>query len=119
MEHMITDSFQEKQNAGMATLSECIKIALDRGYSENFRVTAKGLITEDEKFVYTPEDVKISNFYRFEGNSNPDDNSILYLIETDDRKGTLVDAYGVYAEALISNFVQQVEDIQKRPKLVF
>lgn len=104
----------------MATLSECMKIALDRGYSENFRVIANGLTTEDEKALYTPADIKITNFYRFEGNSNTDDNSILYLIETADRKkGVLIDAYGVYADTLISNFVRQVEDFQKRPKIVF
>ncbi len=114
------DSFQEKQNTGMATLSECITLALERGYSENFKMTANGLTTEDEKSVYTPVDIKITNFYRFEGNSNTDDNSILYLIETDDRKkGLLIDAYGVYADTRISNFVRQVDDFQKKPKIVF
>ncbi len=117
---MIPESFHKKQNTGMATLSECIKTSLDRGYTENFRMIDKGLATEDEKSVYTPEEIRITNFYRFEGNSNPDDNSILYLIETDDRKrGTLVDAYGVYADTLISNFVRRVEDFQKRSKIVF
>jgi len=117
---MISDRSQKKQNKGMATLSECIKIAVDRGYSENFRITASGLATEDEKSVYSPQDIRITNFYRFEGNSNPGDNSILYLIETDDRKkGTLVDAYGVYADTLISNFIRQVTDIQKKHQLVF
>lgn len=104
----------------MKTLSECITAALGRGYSENFKVSAIGLTTADEKSVYSPQDIRITNFYRFEGNSNPDDNSILYLIETDDRKkGTLVDAYGVYAETLITNFIRQVTDIQKKHRLVF
>lgn len=36
--------------------------------------------------------------YRFEGNTNPDDNAILYAIETArGEKGLLLDAYGVYA----------------------
>ena len=104
----------------MKTLSECIAVAMGRGYSENFKVIKRGLATADEKFVYTPHDIKISNFYRFEGNSNPDDNSILYLIETDDRKkGTLVDAYGVYADTVITNFIRQVTDIQKKHQIVF
>src|SRR5436190_12414928 len=98
----------------MKTLSECIKIVLGRGYTENFKVNAICLATEDGKTIYAPQNIRISSFYRFEGNSNPDDNSILYLIETDDRKkGTLIDAYGVYADSLISNFVRQVTDIQK------
>jgi hypothetical protein len=33
--------------------------------------------------------------------SNPDDNSVLFAIESNDGlKGTLLDAYGVYAENL-------------------
>ena len=104
----------------MTTLSECIKIAIGRGFSENFKVNAVGLTTEDEKSVYAPQDIRISNFYRFEGNSNTDDNSILYMIETDDRKkGTLVDAYGAYADTKISNFIRQVTDIQKKHNIVF
>lgn len=117
---MISDRFQKKQNIGMTTLSECIKKASDRGYTENFRINAFGLTTEDEKSVYNPQDIRITNFYRFEGNSNPDDSSILYLIETGDRKkGTLIDAYGVYADSMISNFIRQVTDIQKKHQLVF
>jgi len=104
----------------MTTLSECIKIAISRGFAENFKVNAVGLTTEDETSVYAPQDIRISNFYRFEGNSNTDDNSILYMIETDDRKkGTLVDAYGVYADTKISNFIRQVTDIQKSHQIVF
>jgi len=104
----------------MTTLSECLKIAVGRGYLENFKVNAGGLTTEDEKSVYAPQDIRISNFYRFEGHSNTDDNSILYMIETDDRKkGTLVDAYGVYADSMISNFIRQVTDIQKKHNIVF
>ena len=39
--------------------------------------------------------------YRFEGDSSPDDNSVLYAIESKGGiKGVLVDAYGTYAEAM-------------------
>ena len=99
----------------MTTLSECVTNALESGYAENFTVGSKGLITADGKLIYQPQDITISNFYRFEGYTNPDDNSILYLVETNDgRKGTLIDAYGVYADAEFSNFIRQVDEIHKR-----
>jgi hypothetical protein len=45
------------------------------------------------------------------------DNAILYLIETNDNvKGTLIDSYGAYADAKLSKFVREVEDIQKKIK---
>jgi hypothetical protein len=50
--------------------------------------------------------------------SDPEDSSILYLIEASDgKKGTLIDAYGTYADAKLSDFIREVEDIQKDKSL--
>ena len=99
----------------METLNQAIDQAVKRGYSENFKLEARGLTTETEKEIYSASDVKIDDFYRFEGYSDPNDNSILYLIETmDGRKGLLIDAYGAYADARVSKFITAVEEIQKK-----
>ena len=99
----------------MTTLSEETNKAVKKGYVENFSFASTGLTIGDHKKSYTPEEVKIANFYRFEGYSDPQDNAILYLIETSDgKKGTLVDAYGVDADAKLSTFLHAVEDIQKK-----
>lgn len=99
----------------MKTLSERVNEAIETGYTENFKVVVAGLMTEDEQVTYTPHEIAISDFYRFEGYSDPQDNSILYLILTHDGiKGTLIDAYGAQADALISNFIHEVADIQKK-----
>jgi len=98
----------------MKTLSESVNEAIGNGYPENFKVINQGLSTEDEQVIYTPQDITIPNFYRFEGYSDPQDNAILYWIETSDgRKGILIDAYGAYADARVTNFIRDVEDIQK------
>jgi len=98
----------------MSTLSEALNHAVSDGYTEDFKYEDGGLTTgKDDKF--TPEDVKISNFYRFEGYSDPDENAILYLIESKDgKKGTLVDAYGAYSDAKLANFLRAVEEISKK-----
>ncbi len=99
----------------MKTLSECLNKAIQDGYVENFKVEDGRLLTENGKTFYDHKDVTIPNFYRFEGYSNPDDNSILYLLETIDGKmGTLIDSYGVDADASLSNFLREVQDIQKK-----
>jgi hypothetical protein len=99
----------------MKTLSEESNKATKMGFTESFKIVGKGLTMETEEKFYSPEQVKITNFYRFEGYSDPMDNAILYLIETDDNvKGTLIDAYGAYADARVSKFVKDVEDIQKK-----
>ncbi len=99
----------------MSTLSDCITKAVKEGYAENFKISSKGLTTEIEDIFYQPEQVAISNFYRFEGYSDPQDNAILYVIQTEDgKKGLIIDAYGAYSNEKISQFIRQVEDIQKK-----
>ena len=56
-----------------------------------------------------PEDFMIDEFYRFEGMSNPSDNSIVYAISSKAGiKGVLIDAYGVYAENLNDAMIQKL-----------
>jgi len=85
------------------------------GYTDDFRVTEKGLQSLHSNKVYHPQDVNIVNFFRFEGVSDPDDMAILYVIETaDGTKGTLIDAYGTYADPLVNKFIVQVDSIKKK-----
>ena len=99
----------------MKTLSSCSNMMKKEGFKEDFQVTKKGLTTFNEDKFYSPGDVTIVNFYRFEGTSDPGDNSVLYVIETNDGiKGTLVDSYGAYADSDVSKFIVEVNEIQKK-----
>jgi hypothetical protein len=100
----------------MNSLSMVMGKAVQNGYTESFKVTRDGLTPDSQpEQNYPPEQVTVVNFYRFEGESDPADNSIMYQIETPDgKKGVLVDAYGPYADEKTNQFMQQVEDIQKK-----
>ena len=102
--------------AEMKTLATCLnKLVLD-GYTEDFKAGERGvLLSLQHERMYVPGDVHIVNFFRFEGASDPADNSILYVIETNDGiKGTLVDAYGAYADATVNSFMEEVAAINKK-----
>ncbi len=85
------------------------------GYKLDFKVTEDGrLSTMDDKQQFTADQVRIVNFYRFEGESNPDDMSILYVLETSaGAKGTISNAYGLYADETVDSFMKQVTDLGK------
>lgn len=86
------------------------------GYTEDFTVVGGRLLAfgHDSDKSYAPEEVTIVDFYRFEGESNPDDMSILYAIEcSDGAKGTISSAYGTYANADVDEFLRTVEDLGK------
>ena len=119
MEAIKTAAEQKPEIPWMKSLVSCERKMKEDGFIKDFQITKDGLTTFEEKETkhYKPEQVKIVNFYRFEGVSDPGDNTILYVIETDDgTKGTLVDGYGAYADSEVSKFIVQVEEIQKQDK---
>ena len=86
------------------------------GYIKDFRVNEDGRLCsmDEDKKTYGPEEVKIVNFYRFEGESDPDDMSILYALEcSDGTKGTISNSYGPMADADIDAFILQGQDLGK------
>lgn len=101
------------ENSGvpfMQSLATCLNKVMKEGYTDHFTITEKGLESLHKHSNYKPEEIQVVNFFRFEGQSDPDDNAILYVIETNDgTKGTLVDAYGLYTDPTVSKFMKEVE----------
>jgi hypothetical protein len=86
-----------------------------QGFTGNFIAAAGTLHLLDGSRAFRPEELIIRDFQRFEGISDPDDLSIVYAIESrDGTKGTLVDAFGVYASPTIAAVLERVK-IQRRP----
>jgi len=94
----------------MTDMDRCLDKLEHKGYTDQYRVEKGRLVSTKGKKKYKAKDVKAANFFRFEGITNPDDMSILYAIETTDgNKGTLVDAYGLYADDDTGEFMKEVE----------
>lgn len=104
-------------NDRMTLMTEEEKVQKDlegQGFTDLFRVEKGKLVSTKTQKKYKASDVKIVNFYRFEGNSNPDDMSVMYAIETSDGlKGTLTDAYGLYSDDDTGEFLKEVESHKK------
>ena len=105
----------ERDNVQMSTLSERVAKAIKDGYTDNLKITREGLYSSLKDRTYAPSEVQIIDFFRFEGISDPADNSIMYVIETKDGvKGVLIDAYGAYADEYVNRFMRDVEEINKK-----
>lgn len=97
------------------TLSEAIEDLKKQGYTYDFNLEEKQLCCEALKKNYPPKDFKVVGSYRFEGMSNPDDSSVIYVIETSsEEKGLLVDAYGAYADSISMEMAQRLR-MDRRP----
>lgn len=87
------------------------------GYDDDFKISEDGqyLCSLKTEKSYKPEEINIVNFFRFEGQSDPNDQSILYVVETADGvKGTIVDAYGPYSDRKLGEFITHVESMRKK-----
>lgn len=92
------------------TLTEALADLQKRGYKEDFNLTEQCLYCKGHELEVHPEDFEVDEFYRFEGNTDPGDSMVLYAISahTSKLKGTLLDAYGVYAENLTPAMVEKL-----------
>lgn len=84
----------------MTPLSQVMNKLAAKGYSEEFVIKQEGAyLGHQESPIYQPQDLTIVRNYRFEGESDPADMSVLYAIETKDgKKGFLLNAYGTYSD---------------------
>jgi hypothetical protein len=91
------------------TLSEALTDLKKRGYKEDFNLLPHCVECPSLRLQWEPERFTVDEFHRFEGMSSTDDNSIVYAISADTGiKGTLVDAYGVYAENLTEGMIRKL-----------
>jgi hypothetical protein len=96
------------------TLSETMNDLRKEGYTEDFNLQQNCLECRNGQFKVFADEFRIDKFYRFEGDSNPSDAAILYAISSDkhDLKGVLVNAYGIYSEAVTDEMLQKL-DVRK------
>ena len=81
----------------MTTLSQVIEKLRMKRQDNEFLLTPQGFSVGSGKF-YQPEELKIVKTYRFEGESDPGDSSILYVLEANDGLlGYSIDAYGAFS----------------------
>lgn len=84
-------------NYKYATVLEAIKQLRDLGFMVDFNIAGNALTVHDAQ--YECDDFVIKEVYRYEGDSNPDEESTVYGIESKDGvKGVLVTSYGMYIE---------------------
>jgi hypothetical protein len=87
----------ERKPGEMTTLTDVLERLRVKKRDKEFKFTEQGFTVNDQKF-YAPEDLTIIKTYRFEGDSDPADSSILYVIEASDGQiGYSLDAYGAYS----------------------
>ena len=86
------------QKTLMTTVTSVLENLRIKKQDREFRMTPQGFTPGNDKY-YEPEELKIIRTYRFEGESDPADSSVIYLIEANDGLiGYSMDSYGAYSD---------------------
>lgn len=93
------------------TLSQTINGLIQLGYTHDFNILEECLVCHQTNTSLLPDDFHIDKVYRFEGASNPDDQSILYAISSEKYKlkGTLVNGYGISFDEQTSKLIEKLQ----------
>ena len=92
----------------MTTLSEILNKLKNEGYTVDFNLSENCLICAGHSLEISPDDFVVDRHFRFEGDTDPGDEAIVYAISSDKNniKGTLVNAYGVYSDDMTDQMVK-------------
>jgi Fe2+ or Zn2+ uptake regulation protein len=93
----------------MKTVLELTDSLKEQGYIHDFSLKDEVICCEDcgeENKTYQSSDLIIEKTERYEGDSDPSDNAIVYAITANDgKKGVLVDSYGAYSDPKLAKII--------------
>ena len=100
----------------MENLTGVLSHLKDLGWDHEFKVTEKNKV-EINNFFYDINDIELIQTFRFEDNTDPAEQAIIYVIKTSDGMiGYSIDSYGIYSNHnndnysdFISKLVQHIE----------
>ena len=92
------------------SVAEALTELARRGFTANLEYLDGAFSAVDLGRAFGAEELTIVEHHRFEGASDPDDMAVVYAIESRDGvRGVLVDAFGVYANPNLGEFLRKVK----------
>ena len=99
------------------TVSEAINGLKERGYTLDFNLEENELFCLEPSLKLHPEAFHIHEVHRFDNNTDPDDEAILFAIESNDgHKGVLLNSYGAKNDIAAGVLVQKLKIFYEQKK---
>lgn len=92
----------DRQMYHYATVSKALQELADKGFTTDFNL-------EEDRLVQNRDDFQIVEIYRYEGESDPGDESTVYGIKSKDgEKGVYVSGYMAYEENPAARILHEI-----------
>ena len=93
------------------TLSEAVNGLKQRGYTIDFNTDNDLVVCHTTPVSLAPDEFEIAEVYRFEGNTDPADEAVVYAIESKHgHKGILVNGYGPASDPVSDALVKKLKE---------
>lgn len=100
------------------TVTEAVNELQERGYNANLAVLTEKecLICHTSGTQLSADEFEIDEIYRFEGNTDPGDEMIVFAVSSKkhELKGVVVNAFGTYSDGIQSKLIEKLE-MRKTP----
>lgn len=91
------------------TVAEAVNGLKKRGYTIDFNVEHDRIVCHETPLSLQPHEFEITEVYRFEGNTDPADEAIVFAVESKQgEKGVLVSAYGHDADPVSDELMEKL-----------
>jgi hypothetical protein len=92
------------------SLSTAINDLAAKGYTTDFNLAFDQIKCAGTGVCLLPSQFDIVAHHRFEGDTDPGNSSVLYVIESHDgsMKGILISAYGMYSDSLSDEMIRKL-----------
>lgn len=96
----------------MTTLSEITNLLKERGYTIDFNLKENCLECGGNLLKIFPGEFIVDEHYRFEGQSDPGDEAIVYAISSSkyNLKGVLVNGYGISSNSITDEMIKALDE---------
>lgn len=101
---------------GMETLREAIARLERRGFERAFRATSGGELQATGSEPVAPEQLVVEETVRFEGSSDPEDESVLFAVRSRDGRvrGTFTASYGTQMDPDVVAALQRLGSEERK-----
>ena len=94
------------------TVTEAVNDLAERGYTADLAIDDGDdcLTSKQTSLQLSPDEFEIDEIYRFEGNTDPGDEMIVYAISSEmhNIKGVVVNGFGVYSSSAGNKIVEKL-----------
>ncbi len=96
---------------GYDNLLDALKDLKQKGYTTDFNLAANAIRCSNTGTSFAVHEFEIVDHYRFEADTDPDEASVLYVIESTDgkMKGVLINAYGIYGDDTSDEMIRKLK----------